>query len=85
MTTKASGLFYTHITIVNDDFRVIILMTRLIRMMFQVVASPMVAILTTLPPLEVSYMLLENIYSIGATHDNPNIFIVQEKGAGLYD
>jgi hypothetical protein len=49
------------------------------------VASPMVAILTTLPPLEVSYMLLENIYSIGATRDNHNIFIVQETGAGLYD
>jgi hypothetical protein len=78
MTIKASGLFYTHITIVNDDFRVI-------RMMFQVVASPMVTILTTLPPLEVSYMLLENIYNIGATHDNLNIFKVQEKGAGLYD
>ncbi len=34
----------------------------------------MIVILTT---LEVSFMLLANIYSRGVTHDNRNIFIVQ--------
>jgi len=36
-----------------------------VRMMLQVVASPMVIILTT---LEVSFMLLENIHSTGITY-----------------
>ena len=35
--------------------------------MLQVVASPTVVILMT---LEVSFMLLEHIYSTGITHDN---------------
>jgi hypothetical protein len=58
------GLYYKHITIVNDDSI----------MMLQVVASPTIIILTT---LEVSFMLLSNIYSRGITHDNRNIFLVQ--------
>ncbi len=62
---STSGLYYKHITIVNDDFRVV-------RMTLQVVASPMIVILTT---LEVSFTLLENIYSTAITHDDRNIFI----------
>jgi hypothetical protein len=42
--------------------------------MLQVVASPMIIILTT---LEVSFTLIENIYSTGITHDDRKIFIVQ--------
>ena len=57
---KKSGVYYKHITIVNDDSRVIILT-------LQVVASPTIVILKT---LEVSFMLLENIYSTGTTHDD---------------
>ncbi len=45
------GLYYEHITIVNDNFIVV-------RMLLQVVASPTIVILMT---LEVSFMLLENI------------------------
>jgi hypothetical protein len=60
-----SGLYYKHITIVNDDSI----------MMLQVVASPMIVILMT---LEVSFMLLSNIYSRGITHDDRNIFIAQD-------
>jgi len=56
--------------IVNDDFRVV-------RMRLQVVVSPTIVILTT---LEVSFLLLENIYSTGFTHDNSHIFIVQATG-----
>ncbi len=54
------GLYYKHITILIDDSRVA-------RMMPKVVASPMIVILTT---LEESFMLLENIYSIGITYDD---------------
>jgi hypothetical protein len=57
---KVSGLYYKHNTIVNDDSRVV-------RMMLQVVAPPTIVILTA---LEVSIMLLNNIYSIDITHDN---------------
>jgi hypothetical protein len=39
----------------------------------QVVASPMIVILTT---LEVSFMLLANIYSGGVTHDDCHVMIV---------
>ncbi len=46
--------------IVNDDPRVI-------RMMLLVVVSPMIIILTT---REVSYMVLENIYSTGVTYNH---------------
>jgi hypothetical protein len=60
---KASGLYYKHITIVNDNSR----------MMLQVVASPMIVIL---PTLEVSFMLLANIYSRGVTHDVCHVIII---------
>ncbi len=56
--------------IVNDDSRVVIMMTldsNVIRMMLQVVTSHMIIILMT---LEGSFMLPENIYSPGITHDN---------------
>jgi len=42
-------------------------------MMLQVVASPTIVILVT---LEVSFMLLANIYSRGITHDNRHVTIV---------
>jgi hypothetical protein len=58
-----SGLYYKHIMIVNDDS----IMT------LQVVASPMIVILMT---LEVSFMLLANIYRRGVTHDNRHVMIV---------
>ncbi len=57
------GLYYKHITIINDDSI----------MMLQVVASPTIVILTT---LEVSFMLLANIYSRGVTHDDHHVMIV---------
>ena len=41
--------------------------------MLQVVASPMIVILMT---LEVSFMLLANIYSRGVTHDDCHVMIV---------
>jgi hypothetical protein len=56
-----SGLYCKH----NDD-------SRIIRMAFQVVASPTIIELTT---LEVSLMLLENIYSTSITHHDGNIFV----------
>jgi len=57
------GLYYKHITIVNDDF----IMT------LQVVASPTIVILTT---LKASFMLLANIYSTGVTHDDHHVTII---------
>ncbi len=42
-------------------------------MTLQVVASPMIVILMT---LEVSFMLLANIYSRGVTHDDHHVTIV---------
>jgi hypothetical protein len=39
-------------------------------MMLQIVAFPTIVILTT---LEVSFMLLENIYSTGITNDNRHL------------
>ncbi len=45
----------------------------MIRMMLQVVASHTIVILMT---LEVSFMLLENIYSTGVTHDDHHMRIV---------
>ncbi len=53
------------IIIINDD-------SRIIRMALQVVASPTIIELTT---LEVSLMLLENIYSTRVTRDDGNIFM----------
>jgi len=50
-----SALYYKHIRIVNDNSRVV-------RMMLQVVASPTIVVLST---LEVSFTILENIYSTG--------------------
>ncbi len=58
------------ITIVNDDSRVI-------RMTILVLVSPTIIILTT---LELLFMLLENIYHTGITHDDCNIFIVKATG-----
>ena len=63
---STSGLYYKHITIVNDDFRVV-------RMTLQVVASPMIVILTT---LEVSFMPLKIIYSKGIIHDERHRTII---------
>ncbi len=57
------GLYYKHITIVNDNSI----------MMLQVVASPTIIVLMT---LEVSFMLLANIYSRGITHDDHHVTIV---------
>ncbi len=57
------GLYYKHITIVNDNSI----------MALQVVASHIIIILMT---LEVSFMLLANIYSRGVTHDNRHVTIV---------
>ncbi len=61
--SQSSGLYYKHITIVHDDSI----------MMLQVVASPTIVNLTT---LEVSFMLLANIYSRGVTHDDRHVTIV---------
>ncbi len=65
-----SGLYNKNITIVNDTSRVV-------RMMPQLGASLMIVILTTLDLLfmllESSIMLLENIYSEGASHDDCNL------------
>jgi hypothetical protein len=67
------GLYYKHIMIVNEDFRVV-------RMMLQVVVSPTIVILTT---LEVSSMFQENIHSQASptivTYSS-KYFIVQATG-----
>jgi len=60
---KLKGLCYKHITIINDDS----IMT------LQVVASPTIVILMT---LEVSLMLLANIYSKSVTHDDRHVTII---------
>jgi hypothetical protein len=60
------GLYYKHITIVNDNSRVI-------RMTLQVATSPTILILMT---LEVSFMPPENIYSTGLTRDDCHTMIV---------
>ncbi len=54
-----SGLYYKHITTINDDSRVV-------RMMLQVVESHTITILTA---LGVSFMLLENIYCTIITYN----------------
>jgi hypothetical protein len=65
-----NGLDYKNITTVNDTSRVII-------MMLQLGALHRIIILTTLDVsfmlLELSIMLLENIYSTGVTHDNRHL------------
>jgi hypothetical protein len=48
--------------------------SRVIRMTLQVVASLMAVILMT---LEVSFLLLENIYSTGVTHDDHHMTFVK--------
>jgi hypothetical protein len=48
-----------------------------ILILLQVVASPTIVILTT---LEVSFLLLGDIYSTGITYDRQNIFIAQVTG-----
>jgi hypothetical protein len=62
-----SGLYNKHITIVNDDSRVVG------KLMLQIVASLMIVIVMILEVsfmfLESSVMLLENIFSTGITHD----------------
>ncbi len=50
-------------------------------MTLQAVASPVIVILTT---LEVSFMLLEYIYSTDVTYNSQNIFIVQATGCLYY-
>jgi len=61
--SMTSGLCHKHITIVNDDSRVI-------RMMLQAVASPTIGILTTLEAsVIVILMTLESIYNAGVTYD----------------
>jgi hypothetical protein len=67
---ECSNILQDNITIVNGGSRVI-------RMMLHVVMSPTIVNLTA---LEVSFMLLENIYSTGITYDRQNIFIVQATG-----
>ncbi len=41
--------------------------------MLHILVSPMIVILTT---LEVSFMLLANIYGIGITHDDLHVMII---------
>ncbi len=65
-STDPCDLNYKHITIVNDNSRVI-------RIELQVLASTTIVILTT---LEVSFTLLENIYSTDITHDDSYMMIV---------
>ena len=48
--------------IINDEYRVV-----------SIVATPTIVILMT---LEVSFLLLENFYSTGITHDDHHITIV---------
>jgi hypothetical protein len=66
-----SGLYYKHITIVNDESRVVGKLT------LQIVASLMIVILMTVEVsfmfLESSIMLLENIFSTGITHDGRHL------------
>ncbi len=61
-----SWMYYKHITIVNYDCRVV-------RMMLKIVASPTIIILMT---LEVSFLLIERIYSTGVTHDDRHMLII---------
>ncbi len=63
------GLYYKHIRIVNDDFL----------MMLKVVASPTIVILMN---LEVSFILLANIYSRGVTHDDRHETIITYLNTG---
>jgi hypothetical protein len=73
-TFQTSDLYYKHITIVNHDSRVVILMTLNSRMTLQAVASPTTVIL--MAP-EISFTLLENMYSTCINRDDCSIFIVQ--------
>jgi hypothetical protein len=78
MMNITGGLYYTNITIVNDNSKVI-------RMIPPLGASLTIIILTTLEVsfmlLESSIMLLENIYCTGITHGDRQLqlsyFVVQ--------
>ncbi len=63
---KYCDLYYKHNMIIADNSRVI-------KMTLQAVTSPTIVILMT---LEVTFMLLENIYSAGITHDDNHMTIV---------
>ncbi len=67
IVSDTCGLYYKNITIVNDTSRVV-------RMTPQLGASLMIVILTIML-LQLSIMLLENIYSTGVTHDNRHMMI----------
>jgi hypothetical protein len=68
------GLYYKHITIVNDDSRVN-------RMTLQDVATPRIVILTTLETHTIVILItLQNTYSTRITYDRKNIFKVQATG-----
>jgi hypothetical protein len=77
------GLYCKHITIINDDSRVV-------RIMLQFVASATNVMLTTLGPLAIATLMpLENIYSTGITYDchlnHQKCFTVQATGLGPYE
>jgi hypothetical protein len=46
------------------------------RMMLQLVASPLIVILMTLEVSFMAFMVIENIYSSGVTHDDHHMTIV---------
>jgi hypothetical protein len=60
------GLYYKYIAKVNDDSRVA-------KLMLQVMVSLKIVILMT---LEVSFKLLDNIYSTGITHDDNHMMTI---------
>ncbi len=62
---RSRPLEIANVTIINNT-------SRIIRMTLQVVASLTIVILMT---LEVSFMLPENIYSTGVTHDDRHMMI----------
>ncbi len=67
IVSDTCGLYYKNITIVNDTSRVV-------RMTPQLGASLMIVILTIML-LQLSIMLLDNVYSTGVTHDNRHMMI----------
>ncbi len=72
IVSDTCGLYYKNITIVNDTSRVF-------TMTPQLGASLTIIILMTLGVsfmlLELSIMLLDNVYSTGVTHDDRHIMI----------
>jgi hypothetical protein len=74
---QTCGLYYKHITIINDDSRVVIIIPQLgASVTIVILMTPKVSFML----LESSIMLLENIYSTGITNDDCHIFIVQATG-----